>query len=118
MAHSNGNASARAVILVTDPRQGLLLGRSQHAVLHNLDNQHQAEQSLGADLLIETSLLGEISHVGGSLSHVGFSDKEAHLIGVVGDESAHPKAETATNEDVRVQDQAFALHPQAVGCSR
>jgi hypothetical protein len=32
----------------------------------------------------------------------------------VGDEIAHPKAETAANEDVRVQDQAFALHPQAV----
>ena len=27
----------RPVILVTDPRQGLLLGRPQHAVLHNLD---------------------------------------------------------------------------------
>ena len=45
----------RPVILVADPRQGLLLGRPQHAVFHNLDNQQQAEQSLSADLLIETS---------------------------------------------------------------
>jgi hypothetical protein len=40
----------RPVILVTDSRQGLLLGRPQHAVLHNLDDQQQAEQSLSADL--------------------------------------------------------------------
>ena len=64
----------RTVILVADPRQGLLLGRPQHAVFHNLDNQQQAEQSLSADLLIETSLPGEISHVGGRLGHVGFSE--------------------------------------------
>jgi hypothetical protein len=64
----------RPVILVADPRQGLLLGRPQHAVLHNLDNQQQAEQSLSADLCIETSLPGEVSHVGGRLGHVGFSE--------------------------------------------
>jgi len=40
----------RPVILVTDSRRGLLLGRPQHAVLHNLDDQQPAEQSLSADL--------------------------------------------------------------------
>ena len=37
-------------------------------------HQHQAEQSLAADLCIETSLPREVSHVGGRLGHVGFSE--------------------------------------------
>jgi len=48
----------------------------------------------------------------GRLSDIGLCDKKVHPIGVVGDQGSHPNAKAATNQDVRVDDQAFALHRQ------